>query len=112
MGLKVAVTVFAAVMLTAQVVEVPEQAPPQPVKVLPVVALAVRVTFVSAAYFSVQSVAQLMPVGLLVTEPFPILVTFKSNSDLKVAVTVFATVMLTVQVVEVPEQTPPQPVKT
>jgi len=44
MSVKVAVTDFAADIVTVQVLAEPEQAPDQPVKVLPLDALAVSVT--------------------------------------------------------------------
>jgi hypothetical protein len=46
LAVKVAVTLRAWFMLTVQVVAVPEQSPPQPANVLPVVAVAVKVTLV------------------------------------------------------------------
>ena len=49
-----------------------EQASPQPAKLEPVSAVAVRVTEVLAVYGSVQSLPQLMPVGSLVTVPLPL----------------------------------------
>jgi len=49
-----------------------EQSPPQPVKLEPVSALAVRVTEVLAVYGSLQSEPQLMPAGELVTVPLPV----------------------------------------
>jgi len=61
-------------MLMVQVVFEPqeEQSPPQPPKLEPESAVAVRVTEVPAVYGSVQSEPQLMPVGSLVTVPLPL----------------------------------------
>jgi hypothetical protein len=59
-------------MITAHV-PVPEHPPPdQPVKVEFVSALALSVIFVPTLKSSVQSLPQLIPAGLLVTEPFPV----------------------------------------
>jgi len=69
--LKVAVTALAAVMVTLQV-PVPEQAPLQPAKVEPAAAVAVRVTGVPLAKLALQVLGQLMPLGLLLTEPDPV----------------------------------------
>ena len=109
--LNVAVTFFATVMLTVQVL-VPEQSPLQPEKV-PLVACAVRVTAVPLLKLAEQVEPQLMPDGLLVTVPLPTLLTERvtgGDTAVKVAVTFFAAVMLTVQVL-LPEQSPLQPVK-
>jgi len=69
--LKVAVTAFAAVMVTAQV-PVPLQVPLQPAKVDPAAAVAVRVTIVPLVKFALQALGQVMPLGLLPTEPLPV----------------------------------------
>ena len=50
---------------------VPEQAPDQPMKVLPEDAAAVRVTTVPVAKEAAQLVPQEMPAGLLVRVPWP-----------------------------------------
>jgi hypothetical protein len=112
----VAVTVFAAFIVTVQVVFVPAQAPPQLSNFPPVPALARRTTLVFAASFSVHMVAplpQLIPPP--VTTPRPVTETESGNvpgaPPVKVAVTLLALVMETTQVGEVPLQAPPQPVK-
>src|SRR5580704_4005986 len=69
--LKVAVTALAAVMVTLQV-PIPEQAPLQPAKVDPVAAVAVRVTTVPLLKLALQVLGQVMPAGLLLTEPAPV----------------------------------------
>ena len=69
-----AVQALFAFMLMVHVALEPqdEQASPQPVKLEPVSAVAVRVTEVPAVYDSVQSEPQLMPDGELVTVPLPV----------------------------------------
>ena len=70
-SVKVAVTERAVVIVTVHA-PVPEQAPPQPVKVEPVEAAGVRVTMVLKGYDSEQSEPQAMPAGVLVTVPVPV----------------------------------------
>ena len=98
-------------MATVHVVAVPVQAPDQPVKVEPLDALAVKVTLLAVVKLARHDEPQLMPVGELVTVPLPV-PAFVTASVLvvraKVAVTDFAAVMLTVQVVAVPVQPPDQ----
>ena len=76
----VAVTDLASVIETTQL-PVPVQAPDQPPKVEPRLALAVRVTVVPLVYVWVQSLPHLIPVGALVTvpEPVPVFETVKLN---------------------------------
>ncbi len=112
-GVKVAVTVVAAVMFTVQE-PVPEQPPPlQLEKVEPVAGVAVRVTALPLGKLAEQLVPQLIPAGELVTVPLPVpaVLTVRAKVWLKVAVTVVVADMLTVQE-PVPEQPPPlQPPK-
>jgi phage tail protein X len=111
-ALNVAVTAFAAVMVTLQV-PVPEQAPLQPAKVDPAAAVAVKVTIVPLVKLALQVLGQVMPAGLLLTLPLPVpaSVTVSANvTALNVAVTALAAVMVTLQV-PVPEQAPLQPAK-
>jgi hypothetical protein len=68
--LKVAVTGCIALMGTEHV-PVPVHAPPHPAKVEPDAAFSVSFT-VPPANFAEQIVPQLIPVGLLVTVPFPV----------------------------------------
>jgi len=68
-GAKVALTDFAAFMVSVQVDEEPEQEPPQPEKSLPVAGVAVRVTWVPLTWLSLQSPGQLIPEPATVPEP-------------------------------------------
>lgn len=68
--LKVAVTDLAADIVTVQVA-VPVQAPDQPAKVDPLLALAVRVTAVAGEKVAEQVAPQFTPAGALVTVPVP-----------------------------------------
>src|SRR5215468_2375766 len=111
--LKVAVTDCAADSETVQV-PVPVQAPLQPEKVEPLAAVAVRVTEVPLAKLALHVLPQLMPAGEEVTVPLPepalVTVRFGLAVVLNVAVTDFAAVIGTVQVL-VPVQAPLQPAK-
>ncbi len=111
-GANVAVTVKAEFTATVQV-PVPVQAPPQPVKTDPALARAVRSTLVPEVKVAEQVAPQLIPAGLLVTvpEPAPCGVTVSENCGLKVAVTFWAELMVTLQA-PVPEHAPPQPLNT
>jgi hypothetical protein len=64
-------------MVTVQVLAVPVHAPPQPAKVLPLVATAVSVTLVPDVRLAEQVLPQEIPAGLLVRvpDPVPLLVT-------------------------------------
>ena len=110
---KVAVTAWAALMVTAQV-PVPVQPPPlQPVNVEPAAGVAVKVTAVPLAKAAEQVAPQEMPAGALETVPVPApaLVTARVNGcSANVAVTEVAALTVTLQV-PVPVQPPPlQPV--
>jgi hypothetical protein len=108
------VTVFALLIMTVQVLAVPVQAPDQPLKTESVVASAVKVTLLFWLKLVAQVAPQLMPVGELVTVPSPVpaLVTVNgTRTAVKLAVTVFAAPILTVQVLAVPVQAPDQPLK-
>ena len=71
LDVKVAVTAFAALMVTPQV-PVPLQAPLHPVKVEPEPATAVKTTAAPLVKFALQVLGQEMPLGLLVTVPEPV----------------------------------------
>ena len=108
-----AVTDVAALTVTAQV-PVPEQPPPlQPVKVEPAAGVAVSVTAVPPANEPEHVVPHEIPAGALVMVPLPAPVLLTVSAKLwsaKVAVTVCAALIVTVQV-PVPVQPPLQPVK-
>ena len=116
---KLAVTL--ALLVPAAIVQlpVPLQAPPQPAKVLPLLARAVRLmvaVFEKLPDAPLQSMAHESPVGLLVTLPVPIPdlanVTVRVvTSAAKFAVTLRALSTLTLQVLLEPAQAPPQPLK-
>src|SRR5438093_355575 len=96
-------------------VPVPVQLPPlQPEKVEPAAGAAVKVTEVPLAYAAAQVVPHARPAGALVTVPLPtpaLLTVSVKDCSAKVAVTVCAALIVTVQV-PVPEQPPPlQPEK-
>lgn len=111
-ALKFAVTDVAAVMVIAQAL-VPLHAPPlQPVNAYPLLALAVRVTWVLFAKFVLlHVVGQLIPAGVLVTVPPPVgeIMTCSVGFAVKVAVTEVAAETVTLQAA-LPLQAPPQPV--
>jgi hypothetical protein len=112
-GVKLAVTVFAALMVTAQVVAVPVQPPVQLLNVEPAVAAAVKVTTLFWLKLATQVAPQLMPAGALVTVPNPVptLVTVSATGmGAKVAVTVLVTFIVTAQVGAVPVHPPDQAV--
>ena len=70
--LKVAVTPSVAVIVTEQVLFVPEQAPLQPANVLLAFGVSVRVTWLPDAKPKLHIAPQLIPGGLLVTVPVPV----------------------------------------
>jgi hypothetical protein len=111
----VAVTLRASLMLTVQVLDVPEHAPPQPENDDPAAALAVNVTLVPSANSAEQAAPQSMPAGSLTTDPVPepvretSIVCVSASAGAKAAVTLRDSVMLTVQVAAVPVHAPPQP---
>jgi hypothetical protein len=111
--LKVAVTAWAALIVTVQV-PVPVQALLQPAKVEPVAGISVKVTLVPLGKFALQVPGQLIPVGALVTVPDPLPITVTDSGKvavlLKVAVTDWAALIVTVQL-PVPVQAPLHPAK-
>ena len=106
---KFAVTAWAAVIGTVQV-PVPVQAPLQPEKDDPEVAVGVSVTDVPLSYGATQVPGQLMPAGLLVTvpEPEPAFVTVKLNCAVKIASTAIGEVPTVKLHAPLPEHWPPQ----
>lgn len=95
---------------------VPLQSPPQRVNVAPEADLATSVTLEPLLKLCLQSGPQLIPAGVevIVPRPLPLLTTVSENprlgTSLKVAVTVRASVIVTVQLA-VPLQAPLQPLK-
>ena len=70
-----AVTDAAAARVSVQVAWLPVQAPVHPVKLLPASALAVSVTWLPSSKLAVQVAPQLMPAGVEVTVPAPVVAT-------------------------------------
>ncbi len=104
-GANAAVTVFAEVIVTVQVV--PVHAPLQPVKVEPVAGVAVRLTVVPYAYVALLP----METGLTLPLPVPDLLTLRVNvCKAKLALTDFEEPIVTAQG-PVPVHAPLQPVK-
>ena len=123
--LKAAVALRAALIDTVQVRAVPVHEPLQPVKVVPVAGVAVRVTEVpllklaeqAVLVVPVAAVAHDRPAGAELTVPevaARALVTVRESAKrrVKVAVTVRAALIATVQVVAVPVQAPLQPLNS
>jgi len=91
---------------------VPEQAPPQPAKVVPATADAVSETLVPGTNLASQEDVQLIPAGLLVTVPFP----FPGNDTARSGFASNPTVTCLSEFISrsqlpVPLHAPPQPVK-
>ena len=113
--LNVAPTVLDELITTVQVVAVPVHELLQPENVAPLEGSALSVTLVLVAYVSEQSVKpapQSMPVP--VTRPLPVGLTVSVAVELpplKVAETLLEAFIVSGQVVDVPVQEPPQPVK-
>ena len=116
--LNVAVTDFAASIVTSQVNAVPVQAPLQPAKLEPLMIEAVNFTMVFWLNEALQIGSQLMPAGLLETlpDPVPALVIVKANvfagAVLKIAVTDCAAFIATAQGPAALLHAPLQPAKT
>jgi hypothetical protein len=109
--LKVAVTVSAAESVRLQVL-MPVQAPLHPPKEKLLFGVAVRVSWLLGAKLALHVPGQLIPAGLLVTEPvpLPVVATVRAMPALNVALTVSAAVIVTTQEL-VPEQLPLHPPK-
>jgi hypothetical protein len=108
----VAVTFRAALIVTVQE-PVPVQAPLQPAKIEPEAAVALSVTDAPELKFAAQVPGQLMPEGLLDTEPVPVPASVTVSGEVavvNVAVTAWPPFIVTVHV-PVPLQAPPQPAK-
>jgi len=103
-------------IVTVHVVAEPEQAPLQPENALPAAGTAVSVTRVPLANVWLHPLepAQLMPAGLEVTVPLPPTVTCSVSfctTAAKLAPTLSAAFIVTVQVGALPEHAPVQPTK-
>ena len=115
--LKVAVTPWFLLIVTLQVSEVPLHAPPHPTNTTFLLdGLAVRVTLLPLLKLAEHRVPQLMPLGLLVTLPAPLVTTLKlyfdgAGAGVKVAVTDAAAFSAKLQA-PVPVQAPLQPLNT
>lgn len=110
---KVTDTVLAASIVTVQVVVVPLQAPLHPAKVKPVDGAATKVTVLPLLKVLLQLEAQELP-SEKPTPPVPEMVRFNARVTTaaeKVADTFLASLIVTVQVEDVPAQAPPQPAK-
>jgi hypothetical protein len=110
--LKVALTCVLASSVTVQVTLFPLQPPPdQPVNVEPAAGVSVSTTCVPDLKPAVQVFPQLIPEGLLITDPWPVPLRATVNMDsgvgLKVAVTCVFWLMVTVQVSLFPLHPPP-----
>src|SRR5947207_5160295 len=106
---KDAVTFLSPFMVSAHVVRVPPHEPPQPRKEKPPFARAVRVTFWPGRKVAVQVPGQLMPPPL--TLPLLGAWTVSRGGTPNEADTVLSPFMVSVHVVPVPPQEPPQPRK-
>ena len=111
-GTKVAVTTWAAFIVTVQE-PLPLQAPLQPMRAEPTAGVAVRVTAVPLANEAEHVAPQEIPAGALVTVPLPapLGLTISVKSGTKVAVTVVFAPSVTVQVLVLEQPPPLQPVK-
>jgi hypothetical protein len=107
----VALTLFDAFIRTVQVVTVPPHAPLQPVNVAPVAGVAVSVTVLLMVKLAEQAVPprpQLIAPFPPLTLPLPVTETVSCAVGTKVAETVWSAVIVTTQVVPLPEHAPPQ----
>lgn len=73
--MNVAVTELAALTFTVQVVALPAHPPLHPMNEDPAAGASVNVTCAPASKFAVQSCGQLIPAGVLVIVPEPVLLT-------------------------------------
>ena len=107
-----AVTVLDAFIVTVHVPVPKQPAPDLPVNVDPTTADAARVTMSPLTNVSTQSKPQLMPAGVLVTEPSPVpaLLTVRLNSNRNSAATVRSS-LIEIRQPPVPEQPVVHPTK-
>jgi hypothetical protein len=95
-------------------VPLPEQPPPpQPENNAPADGVAVKITWVETGKRALQVTGQLIPAGLLITAPSPesVTATGYGATEVNVATTEVAALMLTVQLAAIPQPPPLQPVK-
>src|SRR5436309_2609295 len=113
-GKKVAVTGWAALIVTTQIPVPLHPAPLQPLNTDPLAGVAVSVTDVPLANDALQVAPQLIPTGLLVTvpPPLPVLVTVRVYNCVKLAFTACAALIVTTQVPVPLHPAPLQPVNT
>jgi len=113
---KTALTLRAWLIVTVQLGPAPVQAPPQPLSTWPAPGVALSTTLALAAKGALQVLPQSMPAGCERTVPLPVTVTpsvkLEDGGALKLAVTVRAACIVSVQLAAVPVQSPPQPPKT
>src|SRR5438093_11251646 len=113
-GKKVAVTDWAALIVTTQIPVPLHPAPLQPLNTDPLAGVAVSVTDVPLANDALHVAPQLIPTGLLVTVPLPLpaFVTVRAYNYVKLAFTACAASIVTKQI-PVPLHPPPlQPLNT
>src|SRR2546428_11767983 len=112
-GKKVAVTDWAAFIVTTQLPVPLHPAPLQLPNTDPLAGTAVKVTCVPLANAALHIAPQLIPAGLLVTVPLPlpVFVTVRMYNCVKLAFTDLAALMVTVQAAPETVSHPLQPVK-
>jgi hypothetical protein len=117
-GTNLAVTDFAVLSVSVQftLLAAERHAPAQPANVFPAAAAAVNVTVLPAAYFWMQVFVRLVPMHFpsgadTVPLPWTVIASVPGGAVEKVAETIFAEVIDTVQVSADPLQAPPQEVK-
>ncbi|MFO1213819.1 MAG: hypothetical protein U1E72_04325 [Burkholderiaceae bacterium] len=115
-GANTTFTLRAWLIVTVQLVPAPVQAPPQPLSTWPAAGVALSTTLVLAAKGALQVLPQSMPAGCERSVPLPLTLTPSVKLDgggaLKLAVTVRAASIVSVQLAAVPAQSPPQPPNT
>jgi hypothetical protein len=113
LGMKWAVTVRAALMVTSHVVVEPEHAPVQFKNADPAPGVAVNLITEFVANAAMHDVPQLIPEGSEFTEPgVPDVKTWREGCGRKVAFTVRAVSIVTVHTRPVPVHAPPHPTKS
>jgi hypothetical protein len=110
---KVADALLFAFIATVQLLAMPLHAPPQPEKPQVGAGLAIRVTWVPVEKLALQVEPQSIVAGELITVPpgVPMTETDSEGESVKVAGSLSAEFMVSVQVLALPLRAPPQPVK-